>query len=401
MGPGPATKYNGSRWFDGPSPTANETVDNPQLNNCTANAGGSTALLTAADCGGQAIFDNVNNAGALTGVTTIQQLVPYISNNGVFRNLDWMLPSVRRAADFNITWGEGGVVESVFDVTHNVPVPFEPDLGPGWGILNLASGVNGAGDATNNPSAARPTTLTFFDVGCVQPFAAGGRLAAEAGTRFDCAAPVALSNTAQLGEVAFFRNHPDGATAPAAADPGFIFHVAGDIFLMAMPALPAAGTVWTLRAYHGTIIGAPGAYTFTEPTIRPFTAVGATAALEFGVSSTIAQATANDLSRVHTVPDPYYVKSAYEASTDQKVLKFVGLPARAIIRIYSVSGVLVRMLEHDGTRYSSTSQSQGSEFDWDLRNRNNQVVASGVYFYHVEAGGARRVGRFTVVNFAQ
>jgi hypothetical protein len=28
-------------------------------------------------------------------------------------------------------------------------------------------------------------------------------------------------------------------------------------------------------------------------------------------------------------------------------------------------------------------------------------VASGVYFYHIEAGGARRVGRFTIVNFAQ
>jgi hypothetical protein len=39
--------------------------------------------------------------------------------------------------------------------------------------------------------------------------------------------------------------------------------------------------------------------------------------------------------------------------------------------------------------------------NWDLRNRNNQVVASGVYFYHVESGDARRVGRFTVVNFAQ
>ena len=36
-----------------------------------------------------------------------------------------------------------------------------------------------------------------------------------------------------------------------------------------------------------------------------------------------------------------------------------------------------------------------------MRNRNNQVVASGVYFYHVEAGDARRVGRFTVVNFAK
>jgi hypothetical protein len=40
-----------------------------------------------------------------------------------------------------------------------------------------------------------------------------------------------------------------------------------------------------------------------------------------------------------------------------------------------------------------------------VRNRNNQVVASGVYFYHIEANGqggtARRVGRMTIVNFAQ
>jgi hypothetical protein len=79
----------------------------------------------------------------------------------------------------------------------------------------------------------------------------------------------------------------------------------------------------------------------------------------------------------------------------------VGLPEKAIVRIYSVSGVLVRMLEHDASRYSATSASQGNEMIWDLRNRNNQVVASGVYFYHVEAGDARRVGRFTVVNFAQ
>ena len=204
-----------------------------------------------------------------------------------------------------------------------------------------------------------------------------------------------------LGPVAFFRNLPDAATAAPAADPGFVFYLAGDVFAMSMPALPAEGTVWSLRSYQGFITGAPGAYTYTPPTVRAFTAVGATSALEFGVASTVAAATKNDLTRVHTVPDPYYVKSAYEASTEQKVLKFVGLPARAIIRIYSVSGVLVRMLEHDGTRYSSTSRSQGSEFDWDLRNRNNQVVASGVYFYHIEAGDARRVGRFTVVNFAQ
>jgi hypothetical protein len=40
-----------------------------------------------------------------------------------------------------------------------------------------------------------------------------------------------------------------------------------------------------------------------------------------------------------------------------------------------------------------------------VRNRNNQVVASGVYFYHIEApqgdSKSRRVGRMTIVNFAQ
>jgi hypothetical protein len=95
------------------------------------------------------------------------------------------------------------------------------------------------------------------------------------------------------------------------------------------------------------------------------------------------------------------VQSKYEVSTDQKVLKFVGLPQDCIIRIYSSSGVLVRILEHHSGTYASASNTQGSEHDWDLRNRNNQVVASGVYFWHVEAGGQRKLGRFTVVNFAQ
>jgi hypothetical protein len=39
-----------------------------------------------------------------------------------------------------------------------------------------------------------------------------------------------------------------------------------------------------------------------------------------------------------------------------------------------------------------------------VRNRNNQLVASGVYFYHIEAndngGTARRIGRMTIINYA-
>ena len=384
-------QYNGSRWFDGPSPTKNETVSDPQITNCVPNAGSSGALLTAADCG--ANLANFNNAGALTGVTTIQQAEPYIHMNGEWRNMDWVLPTVRRAADFNVYWGAGGLVDSVIDVSNNVVVPFEARMGAGFGILNASAGQTGEFDT-------RPGVVTVTDLGCVDPWHSGP--ITEPAQRIACttATPEALSNTAQLGPVAFFRNLQEAKTNAPAADPGFVFYLAGDAFTMSMSALPAQGTVWALRSYTGTITGSPGGYTF-NPATRPFTAVGATSALEFGVSSVVAAATRNDLSKVHTVPDPYYVKSAFESSTDQKILKFVGLPQDAIIRIYSASGVLVRLLEHHGGNYSPTSASQGSEIDWDLRNRNNQVVASGVYFYHVEAGDARRVGRFTVVNFAQ
>jgi hypothetical protein len=47
------------------------------------------------------------------------------------------------------------------------------------------------------------------------------------------------------------------------------------------------------------------------------------------------------------------------------------------------------------------SMNFGGAETWNVLNRNNQVVASGVYFYHIESGDARRIGRFTVVNFAE
>ena len=64
-------------------------------------------------------------------------------------------------------------------------------------------------------------------------------------------------------------------------------------------------------------------------------------------------------------------------------------------RIYSLSGVLVAALEHN-------DPSGGGTLEWDLRSRNDQFLASGVYFYHVEApNGDTKVGKFTVVQYAQ
>ena len=57
--------------------------------------------------------------------------------------------------------------------------------------------------------------------------------------------------------------------------------------------------------------------------------------------------------------------------------------------------MLVRALKHQTT-------SNGGELTWDVRNRTNQFVASGVYFYHVTAeNGETTVGRMTIINYAQ
>jgi hypothetical protein len=381
--------YNGSRWFDGPSPTTNETLDHPNAGN----------TLTAAPT-------SFNNAGQLTGVTTIYELRSYLSMNNTWRNVDWSLSGAARAADFNVYWGAGGLIDSVIDASNNVVVPFDTVFGGGFGILNQA--------ATTGPGSpdSLPGVLSPGDVSCVHPFitlsGVQGRMPCGDGTV--ALTPYKLSQTATLGPIAFYGGGgirpSDPAATPPAANPGFMLYLPGHVYLMEMAALPAQGTVWAMRSYVGAITGGNGTdgdqgpYSFT-PATSPFTALGVTAQATVQASTGTEEVQKNDLSGVHTVPDPYYVQSKFEVSTDQKVLKFVGLPQDAIIRIYSASGILVRMLEHHAQNYSSTAINQGSEIDWDLRNRNNQVVASGVYFFHVEAGGARRVGRFTVVNFAQ
>jgi hypothetical protein len=396
---GSGCSYNGARWFDGPSPTTNETKADPNAGNMCLGCGS-----TGPGAGGQ--LADYNNAGQLTGVSVIYEPHAYISFNREWRNIDWILGGAARAADFNVYWGTGGKVDSVVDITHNVIVPFLPTMGGNWGILTEANSTGA------NAFDGRTDVLTVTDIGCVEPLKSklGGPHVRIPCDTLAAVPAYKLDSIATLGTIAFTSDSISYAKSttlsPPAAQPGFLFYLPGHVFLMQMAALPAAGTVWAMRSYIGAISGGNGAdgalgpYAFT-PALRSFTAVGGQAQVTLSANIVANAVTKNDLSRVHTVPDPYYVESKYEVSTDTKVLKFVGLPQDCIIRIYSVSGVLVRIIEHHAGNYSSASFGQGSEHDWDLRNRNNQVVASGVYFWHVEAGDARKVGRFTVVNFAQ
>jgi predicted secreted protein len=205
-----------------------------------------------------------------------------------------------------------------------------------------------------------------------------------------------LANTAELEPLDF---NTDGV----ADGNGIVMWINGEIFFMEMDALPAAGTEWQLRAVAGnfgaTCTPALGPamtdctdYTFApnpyRGTVVPGLRYNITVEQTYGIDLT----TAGDLTRVHTVPDPYYVTSGLEVTPTQKVIKFVNLPAQAMIRIYSLSGVLVDVLEHN-------DPGLGGEETWNVRNRNQQFVASGVYFFHVETpSGQEKIGRFTVVN---
>jgi len=276
-----------------------------------------------------------------------------------------------------------------------VPVPFSAKIRASWGLLTAGSF---AAVPQGNTPDANNALLTWSDVYCVDPVPT---LLTTRSTTERCggaaAATAPLQNTATLTPIAIKTSSCAGTSALAARGNGFIFYIDGYFFLMQMALLPASGTVWNLRAYSGSITGtgAAGNYALVEAP-RPPAVPGLTIAVDYtGSKLNLAVTDTTLLARVHTVPDPYYATTPLEISPNKKVLKFVNLPGQCIIRIYSLSGGLIQVLTHNDA-------GGGGDATWDLRNRNSQFVASGVYFYHVETpDGKTKTGRFTVVNFAQ
>ena len=384
----PTRSYrNGPRWWAG---AANENTADPNSGECFPPAG----TCQPSD----AVLNSNRNAGSIAGVT-IFHVSSYLTARSIpQREIEAVLATVTRAADFKVYWGVAGAVDSVVDVTHGVPAPFKTKIRAGWGILNDSSFTNTSAAATADKNNS---LLTLSDIACVDPIptyvpaniAAAGAPPICAGT-----APAFLMNHAKLTPIAIHSSTFAATSTLTTTGNGFIFYLNGHFFLMQMAALPAAGTVWNARFYSGRVRMSAAdstAYSFGGA-IRPATVPGLRSQFQFTGAKFDSTATTDTvLAHVHTVPDPYYVTNALEISPNTKVLRFVHLPARCIIRIYSTSAILVRVLTHD-------DPTGGAEESWNLRNRNQQFVASGVYFFHIEApDGKTKVGRFTIVNFAR
>jgi hypothetical protein len=356
----------GSRWFDG----ANETVDHPTV-----------GIAVGSVAGVDRIWAPIHHTDLVAGDGAITTY----GGSGQIQCLGYGAGGLGRQADVQVTWS-GGVI-TARDLTHHTAVDFTPNLKTGWGFV----GDNDGDGYISWRDFSLVEGLAQIEDNATGPLGFCGFTDPGAGARASFLNAPVVMPTSTDGNTR--------ATAVAAATgTGFGLYINGEryIFELTGGTLPADGTEWTLRTYVGVVSAAggesatPTAYRFDGQLAPPVP--GMTVQFNVASATTIGSETAVSLEEVHTVPDPYYVTSSLEVTASQKVIKFVNLPPMANIRIYSVSGILVDVISHD-------DPSGGGEVAWDVRNRNNQFVASGVYFYHIETpSGLEKVGRFTVVN---
>lgn len=113
------------------------------------------------------------------------------------------------------------------------------------------------------------------------------------------------------------------------------------------------------------------------------------------------------LDEIKVVPNPYVATNRFEGlnpfSTGRgpRVIKFINLPPQATVRIFTVSGRLVRTLElNEGSNdgLDATSLLNGS-LEWDLESDDNLTVSYGVYLYHVDAPDiGETTGTFAIIK---
>jgi len=103
------------------------------------------------------------------------------------------------------------------------------------------------------------------------------------------------------------------------------------------------------------------------------------------------EVTESNLSEISVVPNPYIVSSKFNESTNSNRLRFTHLPKKCTIKIFTISGELVDVIDHD-------DDFDGNEY-WDLKNDSGKKVSPGLYIYHVESNnGISKTGKFAIVR---
>ena len=126
-------------------------------------------------------------------------------------------------------------------------------------------------------------------------------------------------------------------------------------------------------------------------------------------------ATSDKAKNIIVYPNPYYVKAAWDGMRERwRKIYFANLPRRCEIRIYTLAGDVVTVIQHDSATYggegiqwfsqfgdpSAPPIFSGGEHAWDLITRNDQAIATGLYLFTVEdkSTGEVKRGKFLIIK---
>jgi hypothetical protein len=97
----------------------------------------------------------------------------------------------------------------------------------------------------------------------------------------------------------------------------------------------------------------------------------------------------SSLDNIKVVPNPYIVNAEWETADGERRLEFINLPDVCTLRIYTLAGDLVKVIDHSGNA--------GTAY-WDVLSINEQGIAPGIYFYSVESDYGSKIGKFAVIK---
>ena len=109
--------------------------------------------------------------------------------------------------------------------------------------------------------------------------------------------------------------------------------------------------------------------------------------------------------KVYCYPNPYRMDDNYAARgfenrfTDfyeerSRVIYFANVPYQCTISIFSLDGDLIKKIEHDEPKDSGTA----SVARFDMINRNDQAIVSGLYYWVVESKFGSQVGKLVILK---
>ena len=105
--------------------------------------------------------------------------------------------------------------------------------------------------------------------------------------------------------------------------------------------------------------------------------------------------TKKDVEKINVFPNPYFGFHYRETAANNKYVTFSHLPDNAVIRIFDLSGVLVKTINHVST---------SGQFDtWNLQNDYSYPVASGIYIVYIDMPdlGTTKILKLAVIQEQQ